>query len=68
MILNILKSLPWYAVGAAIFGVPSILFILFLFHGPDTESYFSPDFIIYTFMDVDGIIAGIIFYGVLKKL
>ena len=58
MILNILKTLPWYAVGAAIFGVPSILFVIFLFAGPDTESYFSPDFIISTFMDIDGVIAG----------
>ena len=57
MILNIIKSLPWYAVGAAIFGVPSILFILFLFPGPNTANYFSPDFIINTFMDIDGILA-----------
>ena len=57
MILNILKSLPWYFVGAAILGVPSILFIIFLFSGPNTASYFSPDFIINTFMDIDGVIA-----------
>ena len=57
MVVNILKSLPWYIVGALIFAVPSISFILFLFAGVTSEGFFRPDWIIYTFMDAEGIIA-----------
>jgi len=58
MILNIIKSIPWYILGAAVFAVPSILFIIFLFAGPDSNNMFRPDWIINTFMDADGVIAG----------
>ena len=57
MIVNILKSLPWYFVGAAIFAVPSILFILYLFAGVSSDGFFQPDWIINNFMDADGILA-----------
>ena len=58
MILNIIKSIPWYILGALLFAVPSILFIIFLFAGPENNDMFRPDWIINTFMDADGVIAG----------
>ncbi len=57
MIVNILKSLPWYVLGAAIFAVPSVLFISYLFLGVTAVDFFQPDWIINTFMDADGILA-----------
>ena len=40
MIVNILKTLPWYLVGAAVLGVPAILLIGALFAPLDVESIF----------------------------
>ena len=40
MIINILKTLPWYFIGLAVLGVPAILLIISLFVLPDSESFF----------------------------
>ena len=40
MLINILKTLPWYFVGFAVLGVPAILLIVSLFVLPDSESFF----------------------------
>ena len=42
----------------AVFAVPSVLFIIFLFAGPESNNIFRPDWIINTFMDADGVVAG----------
>ena len=52
MIVNILKTLPWYLVGAAILGVPAILLIGSLFAPLDVESFISPDWVSKAFMDI----------------
>ena len=56
MIINILKTLPWYFVGFAILGGPAILLIISLFVLPDSESFFfGSDWVANVFMDLDGI-------------
>jgi hypothetical protein len=57
MIINILKTLPWYFVGLAVLGVPSILLIISLFVLPDSESFFfGSGWVANIFMDMDGIL------------
>ena len=57
MIVNILKTLPWYFVGLAVLGVPAILLIISLFVLPDAESFFfGSDWVANIFMDMDGIL------------
>ena len=56
MIINILKTLPWYFIGLAVLGVPAILLIISLFVLPDSESFFfGSDWVANVFMDLDGI-------------
>jgi hypothetical protein len=56
MIINILKTLPWYFVGLAVLGAPAILLIVSLFVLPDSESFFfGSDWVANVFMDLDGI-------------
>ena len=56
MIINILKTLPWYFVGLAVLGAPAILLTLSLFVLPDSESFFfGSDWVANVFMDLDGI-------------
>ena len=56
MIINILKTLPWYFVGLAVLGAPAILLIISLFVLPDSESFFfGSDWVAKFFMDTDGI-------------
>ena len=57
MIVNILKTLPWYFVGLAALGAPAILLIISLFILPDAESFFfGSDWVANIFMDMDGIL------------
>ena len=57
MIVNIIKTLPWYFVGLAVLGVPAILLIISLFVLPDAESFFfGSDWVANIFMDMDGIL------------
>ena len=57
MIVNILKTLPWYLVGAAVFAVPSILLIIALFAPIDVESnFFATDWVASAFMDEDTVV------------
>jgi hypothetical protein len=56
MIVNIFKTLPWYFVGAAVLGVPSILLIGALFAPLNVESFISPDWVSIRFMDSAGIL------------
>ena len=51
MIVNILKTLPWYFIGIAVLGVPAILLIASLFAPLDVESFISPDWVSNAFMD-----------------
>ena len=51
MIINILKTLPWYFIGIAVLGVPAILLIASLFAPLDVESFISPDWVSNAFMD-----------------
>ena len=51
MIINILKTLPWYFIGIAVLGVPAILLIGSLFAPLDVESFISPDGVSNAFMD-----------------
>jgi len=52
MVVNILKTLPWYLVGAAVFAVPSILLIIALLAPMDVEStFFATDWVASAFMD-----------------
>ena len=51
MIINILKTLPWYFIGIAVLGVPAILLIGSLFAPLDVESFISPDWVSNAFMD-----------------
>ena len=56
MIINILKTLPWFFGGFAILGGPAILLIISLFVLPDSESFFfGSDWVANVFMDLDGI-------------
>ena len=52
MIVNILKTLPWYFIGIAVLGVPAILLIGSLFAPLDVESFISPDWVSNAFMDI----------------
>ena len=56
MIVNILKTLPWYLVGAAVLGLPAILLIGALFAPLDVESFINPDWVSNIFMDSVGIL------------
>ena len=57
MIINILKTLPWYFIGLAVLGVPAILLIISLFVLPDSESFFfGSGWVANIFMDLDGIL------------
>lgn len=57
MVVNILKTLPWYLVGAAVFSVPSILLIIALLAPMDVEStFFATDWVARAFMDLDGVL------------
>lgn len=57
MIVNILKTLPWYFVGAAVFAVPSFLLIGALFAPLDVESVLiGTGWVAERFMDLDGIL------------
>jgi hypothetical protein len=51
MIVNILKTLPWYFIGIAVLGIPAILLIGSLFAPLDVESFISPDWVSNAFMD-----------------
>ena len=56
MIVNILKTLPWYLVGAAVLGIPAMLLIGALFAPLDVESFINPDWVSNIFMDSVGIL------------
>ena len=56
MIINILKTLPWYFVGLAVFLVPSVLLIASLLAPLDVESFFSNQFFADKFMDLETIL------------
>ena len=56
MIVNIFKTLPWYLVGAAVLGLPSILLIGALFAPLNVESFINPDWVSNIFMDSVGIL------------
>ena len=56
MIVNILKILPWYLVGAAVLGIPAILLIGSLFAPLNVESFINPDWVRSIFMDSVGIL------------
>jgi hypothetical protein len=56
MIVNILKTLPWYLVGAAVLGIPAILLIGSLFAPLNVESFINPDWVRRIFMDSVGIL------------
>jgi len=51
MIVNILKTLPWYFIGIAVLGIPAILLIGSLFAPLDVESFIGPDWVSNAFMD-----------------
>ena len=56
MIINIIRTLPWYFVGLAALGVPAILLIISLFVPVDSESYFfGSDWVANRFLDIDGV-------------
>jgi len=57
MIVNILKTLPWYLVGAAILGIPAMLLIGALFAPLDCEGFiFGSCWAADIFMDLDGVL------------
>ena len=57
MIVNILKTLFWYLVGAAVLGLPAILLIGALFAPLDVESIIIGNtWVADKFMDLDGIL------------
>ena len=56
MIVNILKTLPWYIVGAAVLGLPAILLIGALFAPLNVESFINPEWVDSVFMDSVGIL------------
>ena len=56
MIVNILKTLPWYLVGAAVLGLPAILLIGALFAPLNVESFINPEWVDSVFMDSVGIL------------
>ena len=57
MIVNILKTLFWYLVGAAVLGIPAILLIGALFAPVDVESIIIGNtWVADKFMDLDGIL------------
>ena len=56
MLVNILKTLFWYLVGAAVLGLPAILLIGALFAPLDVESFINPDWVSNIFMDSVGIL------------
>jgi len=56
MIVNILKTLPWYLFGAAVLGIPAILLIGSLFAPLNVESFINPDWVRRIFMDSVGIL------------
>ena len=56
MIVNILKTLFWYFVGAAVLGIPAILLIGSLFAPLNVESFINPDWVRRIFMDSVGIL------------
>ena len=53
MIVNILKTLPWFILGSAIFAVPSMLLIGALFAPVDVESSLGTEWVAERFMDLD---------------
>ena len=57
MIVNILKTLFWYLVGAAVLGLPAILLIGALFAPLDVESIINIYWFGDIFMDLDGVLA-----------
>jgi len=57
MIVNILKTLFWYLVGAAVLGIPAILLIGALFAPLDVESIINTYWFGDIFMDLDGVLA-----------
>jgi len=56
MIINILKTLPWYFAGLAVFLIPSVLLIASLLAPLDVESFFSNQFFADKFMDLETIL------------
>ena len=57
MIVNILKTLPWYLVGAAVLGIPAMLLIGALFAPLDVESiFFGSGWVADIFMDLEGVL------------
>jgi hypothetical protein len=56
MIINILKTLPWYFAGLAVFLIPSVLLIGSLLAPLDVESFFSNQFFADKFMDLETIL------------
>jgi len=56
MIVNILKTLFWYLVGAAVLGLPAILLIGALFAPLNVESFINPEWVDSVFMDSVGIL------------
>jgi hypothetical protein len=57
MLVNILKTLPWYLVGAAVLGLPAILLIGALFAPVDVEGIIIGNtWVADQFMDLDGIL------------
>ena len=56
MIINILKTLPWYFVGLAVFLVPSVLLIASLLAPLDVESFFSNQVSADKLMDLETIL------------
>ena len=56
MIVNILKTLPWYFAGLVILAAPAILLIISLFMPLGAENYFfGSDWVANKFMDIDGV-------------
>ena len=57
MIVNILKTLPWYLVGAAVLGIPAMLLIGALFAPLDVESIINTYWFSDIFMDLEGVLS-----------
>lgn len=56
MMINILKTLPWYFVGLGTLGIPAILLIVSLLVPVDAENYFfGSDWVANRFLDIDGV-------------
>jgi hypothetical protein len=56
MMINILKTLPWYFVGLATLGIPAILLIVSLLVPVDAENYFfGSDWVANSFLDFAGV-------------